>query len=350
MSKEESYRIPVLCFGTFFTLLLREGVDNLSTKEWVSATQSAPKNNLTEPTAFLQLNRIVAPMFNPANTNVFKGQASCFKSCSQERAKNLPIVNVSDTKTFFREYNDNYSKVFERMKNFVSTYIHTDETKRKRLVKSLLELIRDDEDIYDEKTDSDIFYVTADKNGVKKDKLVSMNEFSFVGFLLGVFRFILEHKRLDNKKGEPTYEEWCPPNGQALRMFSDKVYVGNSIRQKIEFITDDVFTLNDECTDFHIANFSDKSEIILPIYEVYDKSIQDKILIALASNVLPDLYPLPPPQLLFNTIMEMADNGFVVNYPDPIMDGDKVIEFSLDGTIITSEGKKYVNSLLLGAT
>lgn len=223
---------PVLCFGTFFTLVLREGVDNLSTKGFVGAGN---KDKLTEVTAFLELNRIISPSFSPANKETFRGQASMFKSCVAYRSKLLPIVNASEVKTFLGRFENDYGSVFDDMSTFVRTYIHVDIAKRERLIKSLLELIRDDKEIrLDEK-----FYVNGNYNVLNKKELLCQNSFSFVSFLIGVFRYIVEFRRNDNAKGELTYRKWCPPANQALRAYSDDIYVGESFPEKIFFIEDD---------------------------------------------------------------------------------------------------------------
>jgi len=227
---------PVLCFGTFFTLLLREGVDNLSTKGFETIKN---KNRLTEVTAFLELNRIITPSFTPANEDTFSVQASKFKSCVAKKAKTLPIVNASEVKTFLVCFENDYGSIFNSMSAFVKTYIHVDVSRRERLVKSLLELIRDDKDIrLDEK-----FYINGKNNALSKKELLCEQTFSFVAFLIGVFRYVVEVKRNDNIKGELTYRKWCPPANQALRLYSKDIYVGETIREKIVLIENDTWSL-----------------------------------------------------------------------------------------------------------
>lgn len=220
---------PVLCFGTFFTLLLREGVDNLSTKGYESGWQSGPKNSLTEVTAFRDLNRIITPSFSPANEGTFAGQASKFKSCVAKSAKNLPIVNASDVMTFLVRFEVDYMTIYKSMASFVDTYIHTDFSKRERLIKSLLELIRDDKDIMPDAK----FYVNGNNEILSKKELLCERTFSFVAFLIGVLRYIIENKRDDNMKGKDTYSKWCPPAKQALRVYSEYINVGATIHEKI---------------------------------------------------------------------------------------------------------------------
>lgn len=231
---------PVLCFGTFFTLLLREGVDKLSTKGIENIRQGGSKNKLTEVTAFLALNRIITPSFSPANYDTFAGQASKFKSCVSQKAKKLPIVDACEITTFLIRYETDYKTIFNHMFDFSNTYIHPDISKRERLVKSLLELIRDDKDIgMDEK-----FYVNGNVNILNKKELVCNRTFSFVAFLIGIFRYIVEIKRDDNIKGKSTYERWCPPANQGLRPYSKDIYIGKTIRDNINFIEDSIDILS----------------------------------------------------------------------------------------------------------
>lgn len=229
---------PVLCFGTFFTLLLREGVDNLSTKGFESIKE---EDRLTEVSAFLELNRIIAPSFKPANKRTFSVQASRFKSCVVQNAKRLPIVDASEVKFFLARFEENYGSIFEDMSTFVNNYIHVDVSKRERLVKSLLELIRDDKDI----GLNELFYVNGKNNALSKKELLHEQTFSCVAFLVGVFRYVVEVKRNDNLKGEPTYRKWCPPANQGLRLYSDDIYVGETIREKIILIENDAWSLSE---------------------------------------------------------------------------------------------------------
>lgn len=271
---------PVLCFGTFFTLLLREGVKELSTKRFESVESN--KNKLTEVTAFLELNRIITPSFTPANENTFSVQASKFKSCAAQKAKMLPIVNASEVKSFLACFESDYDSIFNNMSTFVNTYIHVDVSRRKRLVKSLLELIRDDKDIGPEEK----FYINGRNNALSKRELLSKQTFSCVKFLIGIFRYIVEVKRNDNIKGEPTYRKWCPPANQGLRMYSEDIYVGETIREKINLIEDDTWSLpkpiRETNTDIDISYLTgiDKADYLKSEAEMfrrnqdYEKSLQ----------------------------------------------------------------------------
>lgn len=217
---------PKLCFGTFFVLLLRECVDNISVKKWGMKSD----NDITEVTAFLELNRIIAPSYKSNNMRTLATQTSKFKSCDAKNAKNLPIVNASETKSFINQFEEEYEIVYRRMLIFTNRYICQDKSRWERLVKSLLELIREDNTIKLEEK----FFV----NGIKsltKAELLEEREISFVAFLLGVFRYVIENRRESNKEGKETYERWCPPANQGIRNYSEAVYIGDSINGEIRW-------------------------------------------------------------------------------------------------------------------
>jgi hypothetical protein len=272
--------IPVLCFGTFFTLLLREGVNELSQKEHdrkVKKYRNDKKNReYTEGAVFEELNRIITPSFKSGNVETRNVQASKFKSCVSQNAKNLPIVNASDVKTFLIRFKSDYDSVFKNMSQFITNYIHADVSQRKRLVKSLLELIRDDKDIgLDQK-----FYIKGPDNALSKKELLHERTFSFTMFLNGIFRYIVEIRRNDNLKGQSTYKKWCPPANQGIRVYSDDIYVGGTIYGEITLTEDNKLSLpSSNCEKYADVDISDLTGIDKADYLKYEatmyKSNQD---------------------------------------------------------------------------
>ena len=87
--------------------------------------------------------------------------------------------------------------------------------------------------------------MNGNNNVLSKVKLIEERKCSFVAFLVGIFRYIVEFKSGDNMKGALTYEQWYPSANQALRTPSKDIYVGSTIRGKIVFKEDDVLNLEE---------------------------------------------------------------------------------------------------------
>lgn len=236
----EVRNVPFLCFGTFFTLLLQQGVEELSSKDRAPMWREPghTDNHINERAAFVDLNRIVAPSYlygekRPDNVKGVRDHTSKFKSCQQSRATKLPIVNTTEIHSFIDRWNSDYDIVANAMYDFIQKFIHPAADKRDRLVKSLIELIRDATNVEDDM----VFYINGNSVSVTRQTIININSVSLPDFLLGLFRFILENE-INNKEGLSTYNEWCPEAAQALRTFASEKYIGLTIKHGINIFCD----------------------------------------------------------------------------------------------------------------
>lgn len=231
----EKSKVPFLCFGTFFTLLLQQGVEELSSKDWapIGREPGHTDNLINERAAFVDLNRMVAPSYlhgekRPDNVKGVRDHTSKFKSCQQASATKLPITSTTEVQSFIARWNSGYDVVANTMYDFVQKFIHPAMDKRERLIKSLIELIRDATNVEDDTE----MHINGNGAPITRHSIVDIKVVSLPDFLIGFFRFILENE-VNNKDGKATYDDWCPETGQALRPFISKNYIGLSINQQI---------------------------------------------------------------------------------------------------------------------
>jgi len=121
---------------------------------------------------------------------------------------------------------DKYPTVLNAVATFCADYIDIRETPRnhEKLVKRLIEIIRDDTSI----TDEDLFQVGSNGYKVNKKVLLKITEVSLPEFLLSVWAFIAL-KRNDNSIGRDTIVAWSDPKTKGRYVGND----GSSIKQDI---------------------------------------------------------------------------------------------------------------------
>lgn len=216
---------PVLCGGTFFTLVLvakREGPDKRS--------QYAGKlSEFSQPEALAGLGRVVYPEYTPSgNTKVRSTNATAYRSCEND-GTNLSFLNPQVVSTFDKRVKTDYPSALKAMVDFVSHFLEvgTSTAKEIWLVKALLDLIDSDQSIDNDQE----FLIVENGQGIKKAALRGMNDFCLQTFLLGVLHFIIVN-RPDNKAGKGTFDLWCPSSGnRTIREYEGNM--GNGITRAI---------------------------------------------------------------------------------------------------------------------
>ena len=179
-----------LCGGTFFTLIEQIG-------------KKGDVNNPECLQGLVDIYHVYKPkLFFKDRTR--KNGTSLYKRCKKNSSEWLPFENDK----FIDEFNDkilhNYGEVLPEMTAFVRKYLSNDITDQERLVRSILELIRNDkiEDVVE-------FYVNPDGSSVNRTILISAKEaeYSFPAFLLGIWHYIIVNVQ-DNLSGQSTIEGW----------------------------------------------------------------------------------------------------------------------------------------------
>lgn len=207
-----------LCGGTFFTLLLEARKLGVGSREHYNV-----KNvSLTETDTLIGLIKIIVPEYNEnkLKPESFKVFTTNYKSCKKSTTVNVPFGDELAIKAFDKRVRDNYQNVVVSMGDFISTFIEVGgSTKRdSALVKALLELIEFDDSI----EDNQAFYINNVGGKVFKSDFHQLNEVCMESFLLGIWHFILLHRK-DNTIGKDTFNLWCPANGGGKRKYNAKL-------------------------------------------------------------------------------------------------------------------------------
>ncbi len=216
---------PVLCGGTFFTLVLaakRDGPDKRS--------QYAGKlSEFSQPEALACLGRVVYPEYAPSgNKKVRSTNATAYRSCDND-GTNLSFLHPQAVAAFDKRVKTDYPATLKAMVDFVGHFLEvgTSTAQEVWLVKALLETLDADKDI----KDSQVFYIVENGQGITKAALRGISDFCLQSFLLGVWHFIVVNKP-DNKAGKDTFDRWCPSSGnRTTREYEGKM--GNGITRPI---------------------------------------------------------------------------------------------------------------------
>jgi len=215
---------PVLCGGTFFTLVLEARGQRTSRR----SRYEGEKDGLSQSDTLAGLGKVIYPEYEPPKNNrTFTTNANAYKSCTDD-GSNLSFLFPDRISAFDIRIRTNYSKTLKAMCDFTDQFLEVGSSIKKEewLVKALLELI-DADDSIDENQE---FLICDGGKGVTKAALRLMNEFAVQPFLLGVWHFVVVN-RSDNKAGKETFDAWCPPRGRAERKYEG--IMGDSITREI---------------------------------------------------------------------------------------------------------------------
>ena len=185
-----------LCGGTFFTLILRT-VDASSNQE-LSTTTIEGRN---EPNCMKDLIKVFFPSSTTSSANTLKTNTRKYKKCEINGGAGIPFNDSIQLNKFDSEIKQFYSKCLHRMNQFAGKYINPG--KREWLVKALIEIILDDENI----DNSQEFYILENGKTVKKADINKLDSVNLSAFLLGVYHYSIVVNK-DNTVGKDTYKGW----------------------------------------------------------------------------------------------------------------------------------------------
>ena len=136
---------PVLCGGTFFTLVL-EARKQRTCKRSLYAGEL---DGLSQPETLAGLGRVVNPDYvEPKNKDSFSTNASDYKSC-ENNGTNLAFLFTQEVLSFDTRVKTRYLEALSAMDDFVQRFLEvgTSTAKEVWLVKALLDLIDADQSI-----------------------------------------------------------------------------------------------------------------------------------------------------------------------------------------------------------
>lgn len=192
----EENRKYTLCGGTFLVLLLH------ARKQRVAARKKAggQSDGLSDSELFTGLIQVAFPDFLPPTGRSMKTYTTNYKNCTLSSNEILPFEKEELIEAFDKSVTADYHEPLRRMKFFIEKYID-DKNMGSWLVRAILEVVEHDSDIRDE-----LFYIAA-SDPYDKKHLMDISETVLPSFLLGIWHFIVMHRR-DNKVGRVTYEIW----------------------------------------------------------------------------------------------------------------------------------------------
>jgi hypothetical protein len=218
---------PVLCGGTFLTLILQSRKPTASRRERTQGTLDI----FREPDVLFGLIKIVQPDYIRPAGNTFKTYTTYYKRCTEHTPNDLKFENESVISAFLVRLETDYAAELTKMAAFINQYIDVGTTAQNDvlLVKRLIELIRDDESI----PAMTQFAVCKDGSLVDKRGLVGVTEVYLPAFLLSVWKFIVTERK-DNSIGAETISTWQHPTAQGRYAGID----GSTIKQNIKVVCD----------------------------------------------------------------------------------------------------------------
>ncbi len=215
---------PVLCGGTYFTLILEARRQRTSQRSRYEGEQ----DGLSQPDTLTGLGKVVYTEYiPPSNKQTFKTNVNAYKTCADD-GSNLSFLFQDKVSAFDSKVKSAYNTVLDAMCGFVNTFLEvgTSINKEEWLIKAILDLIENDESIPDEQE----FFIGNNGQGIKKSTLRQMNDFSLQPFLLGVWHYIVVN-RPDNRSGKGTFDRWCPSRGRSERKYEGNM--GSGIERMI---------------------------------------------------------------------------------------------------------------------
>jgi hypothetical protein len=214
---------PVLCGGTFFTLLLEARQARSGKKEPLYGS----RDGLSEPDVLAGLVRVMYPEYKtPSGESTFRTNTADYKAC-RNNGGNLPFFD-KEIRAFDNRVINDYPTALMLMCEFVNQYIEVGGSVKRDewLIKALIDLIDNDKSIHN----ADAFYVCDNGQALTKESLCSVCMVSLPAFLLGVWHFTVVNRR-DNTMGQGTFDEWCPSNNRKPRVYTADM--GESISRAI---------------------------------------------------------------------------------------------------------------------
>jgi len=230
----------VLCFGTFFTLLIA------NKKDWNKDRRPEVSNRVLYAALFDIVDKHADADFHVKkavsnkNGDHTDDAASRVKLCKDAE---ISIQRRGNREKYINRFKENCSEVFLDFSEFIKTYL--DETQLERLTRSVVELIADSccEDIF--------FHIGLTFSEVISGKEIAETkvDFNVPSLLAGVLFYILD-KNIANNLGRDTITTWlskdknlpCCPTGESITRrldltfdvptgISDKLIVSDPIKK-----------------------------------------------------------------------------------------------------------------------
>lgn len=193
----ESKKIPYLCGGTLFFLLVQAKKPRSTARE----RKNGVSDGLKDPTMMEGLLRAVTGNETYAYANSLKKNTSQFRECKIDGSTYIPFHDPSTANSYDYDITNQYDVVLSRMIDFADSFLNP--SKAAWLVHVLLDVIEQDSEIGEDAH----FCVQSDGSFLSKTDILSAIHFELQPFLIGIVHYILMSHR-DNISGQDTLDAW----------------------------------------------------------------------------------------------------------------------------------------------
>ena len=261
----ENWAYPVLCGGTFFTLILEARGQRTNQRGRYEGEQ----DGLSQTNTLAGLGMVVYNEYTPpSNKQTFRTNVNAYRTCADD-GSNLSFLFQDRVSAFDGRVRSTYLTALKAMCDFVNTFLEVGTSIKKELwlAKAILDLVENDESIPEEQE----FFIGNGGQAITKSVLRQMSDFSLQPLLLGVWHYVVVNRH-DNLSGKATFDRWCPPRGRAVRK-----YEGNMGSGIVRMINVEVLTAptNDEIVkDKEMATTDQEvTEAVMPVLDADPKRI-----------------------------------------------------------------------------
>ena len=260
----ENRAYPVLCGGTYFTLILEARGQRTGQRGRYQGEQ----DGLSQSDTLVGLGKVVYTEYiPPSNKQTFRTNVNAYRTCADD-GSNLSFLFPDKVSAFDSRVKSAYNTVLNAMCGFVNTFLEvgTSIKKEEWLVKAILDLIENDESIPGEQK----FFIGNGGQGIKKFTLRQMSDFSLQPLLLGVWHYVVVN-RPDNRSGKDTFDRWCPSRSRLERKYEGNMGSGIARMINVEVL---VAPTNEEIIkDKAVATDQEVTEAVMPILDSDPKRI-----------------------------------------------------------------------------
>ena len=260
----ENRAYPVLCGGTYFTLILEARGQRTGQRGRYQGEQ----DGLSQSDTLVGLGKVVYNEYiPPRNQQTFRTNVNAYKTCADD-GSNLSFLFPDRVSAFNDRIRSAYLTALKAMCDFVNTFLEVGTSINKEiwLVKAILDLIENDESIPGEQE----FLIGIDGQGITKSALRQMSDLSLQPLLLGVWHYVVVN-RPDNRSGKDTFDRWCPSRGRAERKYEGNMGSGIVRMINVEVL---VAPTNEELIkDKAVATDQEVTEAVMPALDADPKRI-----------------------------------------------------------------------------
>ena len=262
MAENRAY--PVLCGGTYFTLILEARGQRTGQRGRYQGEQ----DGLSQSDTLVGLGKVVYNEYiPPRNQQTFRTNVNAYRTCTDD-GSNLSFLFPDRVSAFNDRIRSAYLTALKAMCDFVNTFLEVGTSINKEiwLVKAILDLIENDESIPGEQK----FFIGNGGQGIKKFTLRQMSDFSLQPLLLGVWHYVVVN-RPDNRSGKDTFDRWCPSRGRSERKYEGNMGSGIERMLNVEVMT--APTSDEIVKDKAMATDHEVTEAVMPILDADPKRI-----------------------------------------------------------------------------